>query len=232
MWRYKDGQATEIWKGADGPLMEPAAISFDGLRAAVILRKQGKRTLNTLSADGGDLRPLAPAIDVSSSASWSPDGKWIAAGGSDKEGSGLFKIPVDGGEPLRLAKGVALHPAWSPDGALIVYAGPAVGNTGPLLMVRPDGSAVQAPPIQLRTGGVRYRFVPGRRELIYMPGSQRSPGDFWLLDLSTGKTRRLSNFDNQTIRTFDITPDGKQIVFDRLKENSDIVLIDLPPRNK
>jgi len=27
--------------------------------------------------------------------------------------------------------------------------------------------------------------------------------------------------------TFDITPDGKQIVFDRLRENSDIVLIDL-----
>jgi hypothetical protein len=31
-------------------------------------------------------------------------------------------------------------------------------------------------------------------------------------------------------RAFDITPDGKQIVFDRVRENSDIVLIDLPPR--
>jgi hypothetical protein len=28
--------------------------------------------------------------------------------------------------------------------------------------------------------------------------------------------------------TFDITPDGRQIVFDRLQQNSDIVLIDLP----
>jgi hypothetical protein len=28
--------------------------------------------------------------------------------------------------------------------------------------------------------------------------------------------------------TFDITPDGKQIVFDRLRDNSDIVLIDRP----
>jgi hypothetical protein len=27
--------------------------------------------------------------------------------------------------------------------------------------------------------------------------------------------------------TFDITPDGQQIVFDRLRQNSDIVLIDL-----
>jgi len=28
--------------------------------------------------------------------------------------------------------------------------------------------------------------------------------------------------------TFDIMPDGKQIVFDRLRENSDIVVMDLP----
>ena len=32
------------------------------------------------------------------------------------------------------------------------------------------------------------------------------------------------------MQTFDITPDGKQIVFDRLRENSDIVLIDLPAK--
>jgi hypothetical protein len=29
------------------------------------------------------------------------------------------------------------------------------------------------------------------------------------------------------MRTFDITPDGKEIVFDRIRENSDIVLIDV-----
>jgi hypothetical protein len=30
------------------------------------------------------------------------------------------------------------------------------------------------------------------------------------------------------LSTFDITPDGKAIVFDRSRENSDIVLIELP----
>jgi hypothetical protein len=30
------------------------------------------------------------------------------------------------------------------------------------------------------------------------------------------------------MRTFDITPDGKHIVFDRLRDNFDIVVIDLP----
>jgi Tol biopolymer transport system component len=58
--------------------------------------------------------------------------------------------------------------------------------------------------------------------------------DFWLLDLSAGRTRQLAEITWTTsqgeIRTFDITPDGKHIVFDRTSDNSDIVLIDLPQR--
>jgi len=76
-----------------------------------------------------------------------------------------------------------------------------------------------------RPGG--YRFLPNGGGLVYL---QRIHGrDFWLLDLATKKTRPLSQLANQgTLRTFDITPDGKFIVFDRSRQNSDIVLIDLP----
>ena len=52
--------------------------------------------------------------------------------------------------------------------------------------------------------------------------------DFWLLNLIAKTTRRLTHLtDRGRIQTFDITPDGKEIVFDRIRENSDIVLIDL-----
>jgi Tol biopolymer transport system component len=227
LWRYSDGQAVEIWKGSDGTLREPAAVSFDGSRAAVILRKQGKRTLYLLSADGGDVRPVGDKIDVTSAAAWSPDGKWIAAAGNDETGPGLFKIPVAGGEPVRLAKGAVSNPVWSPDGSLILYTGPIVSSLGSLQIVRPDGSPVEAPPIQVRLGGERYRFIPGTQQLVYILGSVVSKMSYWVIDLPTRQTRQLSNFDSVGTRTFDITPDGKQIVFDRLKENSDIVLIDL-----
>jgi hypothetical protein len=40
--------------------------------------------------------------------------------------------------------------------------------------------------------------------------------------------RRLTRLDDAgTISTFDVTPDGTRIVFDRLHENADIALIDL-----
>ena len=239
LWRYENGQATEIWRGSDGALFEPPAVSssvsrsdsIGAFRVAVILRKQGRRTLNTLASDGSDVRPLAQAIDVTSTASWSPDGNWIVAGGVDRTGPGLFKIPVEGGDPQRLANGTATNPVWSPDGSVIVYTGAVVGQTGPLLMIRPDGTPVEAPAIRVRGLSELYRFVPGRQELVYIPtASQTAAENFWLLDLATKKSRQLANVDNRLTRTFDVTPDGKEIVFDRLRENSDIVLIDLPTR--
>jgi Tol biopolymer transport system component len=51
--------------------------------------------------------------------------------------------------------------------------------------------------------------------------------DFWLCDLKTGRLRQLTKLrPGDSIRNFDISPDGKQIIFDRFRENSDIVLID------
>ncbi len=129
-------------------------------------------------------------------------------------------------------QGPASNPVWSPNGSAIVYTGPVVGVTGQLLMIRPDGTRVDSPSIQVRVGGERYRFVPGREELVYMLGSQVTPETFWLLDLATRRTRELSKFDTRDSRTFDITPDGKQIVFDRLRDNADLVLIDLPEKTK
>jgi hypothetical protein len=43
------------------------------------------------------------------------------------------------------------------------------------------------------------------------------------------KSRPLTRLQNRAaMRTFDVTTDGKQIVFDRLRENSQVVMIDLP----
>jgi Tol biopolymer transport system component len=228
LWRLRDGQATEIWKGADGALRETPAVSPDGGRVAIVLRRNGKRQLDVLSSDGAELQPIAQGMVPQGSSCWSPDGKWIVTGGSDGTGPGLFKIPLEGGSPVRLAAGQALNPVWSPDGSLIVYAGTNVRTFSPLLAIRPDGTSVKLPEIILRRLGERVRFSPDGKSLIYMGGLLASQ-DFWLLDLASMKSRLLTRLQNRAaMRTFDVTSDGKQIVFDRLRENSQVVMIDLP----
>ena len=228
LWRLRDGQVTEIWKGADGALLETPAVSPDGGRVAIVLRRSGKRQLHVLSSDGAELQPIAEGIDVQGTSCWSPDGKWIITGGSGASGSGLFKIPLDGGAAVRVVAGQALNPVWSPDGSLIVYAGTNVRTFAPLLAVHPDGTSVELPQINVRRLGERVRFLPHGKSLIYMQGLLASQ-DFWLLDLASMKSRPLTWLQNRaTMRTFDITSDGKQIVFDRLRENSHVVMIDLP----
>jgi Tol biopolymer transport system component len=228
LWRLRDGQVTEIWKGADGALQETPAVSPDGRRVAIVLRRNGKRRLHILSSDGAELQPIAEGIDVQGTSCWSPDGRGIVTGGSDATGPGLFKIPLEGGSPVRLVAGLALNPNWSPDGSLIVYAGTNVSTFAPLLAIRPDGTSVDLPQISLRRLGERVRFLPDGKSLIYMQGLLASQ-NFWLLDLASMKSRPLTRLQNRaTMRTFDITSDGKQIVFDRLRENSHVVMIDLP----
>jgi Tol biopolymer transport system component len=91
--------------------------------------------------------------------------------------------------------------------------------------VRPDGTPVELPNQRVRPGG--YRFLPGGTSLAFLPTIDSL--DFWLLDFASKSTRQLTRLTDQgALRTFDITPDGKYIVFDRSRENSDIVLIDLP----
>jgi Tol biopolymer transport system component len=230
LWKLESGQASEVWRGVDGALFEPAAVSPDGARVVVVVRQEGKRRLTVMSADGTGARTLSQSVDIEgasgqAAADWSPDGTWIVAGGRDAQGPALFKIPVDAGAPVRLVEGKFVNPIWSPDGQLIVYGGRSVVGQVELRGVRPDGTPVDLPPVQVRPGG--YRFLPDGRGLAYLPRIQGQ--DFWLLDLTTKESRMIARVDNQgALRTFDITPDGKYIVFDRSRQNSNVVLIDLP----
>ena len=229
VWLFRNGTSREIWKGTEAPLLEPVAVSADGASLVLILRQNERNVLHVLSADGAELRALSSAVDVRGSASWSPDGAWVVAGGEGLDGRlGLFKVSVAGDRVEKIAEGRALDPVWSPAGDLIVYAGQQVPGTSPVLGIRPDGTPVELPPIEVLARGQRVRFLPDGRGLIHMKSSTNYHQDFWLLDLSTMQDRQLTRLDDAgTIGTFDITPDGTRIVFDRLREHADIVLIDL-----
>ena len=236
LWRVENGQAFEVWKGADG-VLSGAASGVTGRQSRGRRRQTaGKRHLAIMSADGTNARTLAASIDLRGVEGKAPPtgrrtarGSWQAA--TMGRVPGLFKIPVDGSAPVRLVAGQAVNPVWSPNGDLIVYAVPfgGAGGRNSLRAVRPDGTPVEMPDVRVRRG--RRPPFPAQRCGSGVSAKAPESKDFWLLDLATNTIRPLTNLsDRGYLNHFDITPDGKYLVFDRSRQNSDVVLIDLPKK--
>ena len=189
LWKDDGRQAIDVWRGVDGALSEPPAVSRDGTRLVVVVRKEGKRHLMIMDADGTRAQTLAGSIEIDgaagqSAADWSPDGKTIVTGGHDAKGPALFVIEVATGALTRLIDGAYVNPVWSPKDDSIIYGDRSslIGQME-LRAVRRNGTNVPLPQVMVRPGG--YRFLPNGTSVVYLPRIQSQ--EFWLLDITTGK---------------------------------------------
>jgi Tol biopolymer transport system component len=205
-------------------------VAPDGHRLA-FCAKQGDRTrLHVLNADGTGGSVLAASLAVGGRPAWAPDGRTIAIAAEDGGGQRLFAVPLDGGLPRRLTNEYAADPAWSPDGRLIVYSGPDVGTRFPVAAVTAEGQDRAIPSITLTRGARRLRFLPGGHQLVLLRGDIQHK-DIWTVDLDTGAERALISLPRDFhVRDFDVSPDGREIVVERVQEQADIVLMELPRR--
>ncbi len=236
LWKLDNsGTAVELWKGGDGGVVAAPAISPDGNRICFSYRKQGHAELYVINANGTGLTTLAKSIEVQSAASWSPDGRWVAVAANQGDGTRVFKIPLDGGPPVRLRDTLSFNPVWSPDDRFIVYSEQHASASFDVKTMTPDGAPVVVPAVASLgprfpvASGTPYRFMPGGKTLIILQGTAPNQ-NFFGLNLETGEQRQLTSFDlksGSVVQNFDVSPDGKRIVFDRLRNHADVVLMNL-----
>jgi Tol biopolymer transport system component len=180
-----------------------------------------------MNADGTGGQPIASELDVRGAPAWSPDGRWLAIAVNLDGEPKLFKIPVDGGTPVLLVNEYSTDPTWAPSGRFLVYTGADVGTNLYVKAVRADGTPHHLTEIRLTRGARRLAFLGGDDALVVLRGDI-SHKEFWVVDLQTGRERQLTRLGREfVIGDFAVSPDGREITFDRSLEESDVILIEL-----
>jgi dipeptidyl aminopeptidase/acylaminoacyl peptidase len=83
------------------------------------------------------------------------------------------------------------------------------------------------PNLTLTRGARRLRFLGDDNALVVMRGEIQHK-DLWLINLKTGAERQLTNLPaGFNVRDFDVSPDGREIVLERVQDDSDLVLLEL-----
>ena len=224
------GRSTELWSGVEGRPLGGPAIAPDGQRLAFLAQRRGATRLYVMNADGTGARRIAEKLDVRGAPAWSPDGQWLAIAANRDGKPQLFKIPVGGGPAILLVNAYAIDPAWSPSGQFLVYSGADVGTNVSVHAVSADGVPRELPRLILTRGARRLAFLGGDDTLVILKGDV-SHKEFWLVNLETGRERQLTNLGRKfALGDFDISADGREIIFDRAREESDIVVFSLPAR--
>ncbi len=228
IWKLaNDGTGTELWSGQGARVFGGPAISPDGRSIAFSVRQHGQTLLYMMQADGTNARIVTDSLDLQGAPAWAPDGQSITSAANDHGIPHLFRIPVDGRSPALFVQEYSVDPAWSPDGRFVVYSGPDIGTTFSVKAVSAEAATHPLPALTLTRGARHLAFLAGGRALVLLQGEIQHK-NLWLIDPETGAERQLTDLPtNFDIRDFDISPDGREVVLERVQEHSDVVLMDL-----
>ncbi len=230
IWKLANGTGMELWSGQGAHVFGGPAIAPDGRHIAFSVRQHGQTLLYVMQADGTNARIVADSLDLQGAPAWASDGQSITSAADDHGVPHLFRVPLDGRSPAPFVLEYSVDPAWAPDGRFVVYSGPDIGTTFLVKAVTAEAAAHPLPALTLTRGARHLTFLPGGRTLVFLRGEIQHK-NLWLIGLETGAERQLTNLPSDfDIRDFDISPDGREVVLERVQERSDVLLLDLPRR--
>jgi Tol biopolymer transport system component len=233
LWRLAGASPTPLYTGLYGRAVGGAADAPDG-RIAFVAQQERTRRLY-LTNPNGSVRPLAEDLDVIGSPDWSPDFRSLAIAVNVKQKDGqseprVFTIPADGGNPTPLVDEYSIDPKWAPSGQFLIYSGKDTGANITVKAINADRTPHPLPPLAFTRGERRLVFAGTDDQLVRLAGDIAYK-EFVLVNLKTGEQRPLTKLGREyLIRDFDVSADGREIVFDRAREESDIVLFKRPGR--
>ncbi len=228
IWKLAGGVATELWSAPDARIVGGPEVAPAEDRIAFSVEQRGKSLLYVVNADGTSARVVTDSLELEGAPAWAPDGRSITTAAFVDGTPRLFRVTLDGAV-APLVHEHSVDPAWSPAGDFLVFSGPDVGTRFAVKSVTADGAPRPFLELTLPRGGRRMRFV--ERGLVVLRGGIQHK-DLWAVDPQTGAERQLTRLQPDfSVRDFDVSRDGREVVLERVQDQSDVVLIDLAARD-
>jgi Tol biopolymer transport system component len=158
----------------------------------------------------------------------SPDSKWAIYTSTDSGRDAVWKVPVDGGERVKLTEKDSRSGIISPDMKLMacLYREEQVNSPFKVAIASfDDGRLLKLLDIpqfiEMRAG---FRWSADGRALDYID-TRGGISNVWSLPLDGSPPKQLTDFNSEQIFAFDLSRDGKQFAFSRGTIVNDVVLI-------
>jgi Tol biopolymer transport system component len=227
IFKRANGSTQELWSTNDPVgVLGGLSVAPGGREVAFTVTDAKKTTLRVMDSAGRQVRTLSARLALRGSSAWTADGKSLVAGVLQEGVPHLMRIPLDGTAPVNLVAEYSLDPVWSPDGKFLLYSGPDVGTTFPVRAVAPDGRPYPLGPLILSRGARRMAFWRDGHSLVLLRGDLNRKR-LSLVDLQSGAERALGPPSSEgVIEDFDVSPRADEIVLARVRETSEIALIE------
>ena len=193
--------------------------------------EENQPNLWRLNVATGELKQLTSGIDIEKGFC-TPDGKWVVYNEDIGGGRGtIFKLSVDGGAPVELARGTAFSPPVSPDGQFIAYGkteGQGAGSNSKILVARlADGSILKEVDLPPAYEWSKLGWAPDSRSLTLVHNTTGGVKNVYMLPLAGGAPVQVTHFDSEpgVVEAYAWSRDGKKFAVTRARYNdTDVVM--------
>ncbi|MDQ6786007.1 MAG: DUF5050 domain-containing protein, partial [Acidobacteriota bacterium] len=190
-------------KAGENVRPEPSA---DGNFIFFVSTRTGAERIWRIDADGGNAKQLTDGDGFQNRPIASPDGNWVYYNWGQGINSLIWKVSVEGGKPIRVSTNEHAEAfSISPDGKLLVFQQYDKGSRTPWqfgVMRTDTGETVRLFDNQMAG---RIEWSADSKALVYIESPKFL--NLWQQPLDGKSPHRITNFDTQQLRAFDILPD-------------------------